>query len=124
MLHQMYRELPGISRDTVLENYGDIKDLRTEYDFMDSIRHGSIRAYAVVNGRIAITLIVLCSVGLTATFFMPDYYLGRQQNAVINKGLGGELVNVTEHQAEKEEVDPSRSRSIRLRQKLLGLYRK
>ncbi|KIW85436.1 hypothetical protein Z517_00826 [Fonsecaea pedrosoi CBS 271.37] len=92
MLDRMRRDMPGVDEATLRKLYGSIRSLRTGYEFEDPIRQGAIRAYAYVNGRIAITALVLAAVPLVATLFMPDYYLGKQQNAVTNTGLDGEPV--------------------------------
>ncbi|KAL5338676.1 hypothetical protein BJX70DRAFT_388411 [Aspergillus crustosus] len=95
----MFNQLPGVSSDAITEIYGDIKALRTDYDFLDPIRQGSIRAYAIVNGNITVASICLSAIPLIASFFMPNYYLGKQQNAINNRGVDGEVVDVPdEHQ--------------------------
>jgi hypothetical protein len=98
----MYTEMTGVSRETVLDFYGKIRMLRKEYAFNDPVRQGAIRAYAYVNGHIAITALSLAAVPFVATFFMPDFYLGKQQNAVTNTGLDGELVSIPERRPEIE----------------------
>lgn len=95
MLERMYLELPDIDRKTVRSLYGSITKLR-KYDFDDPVRQGTIKAYSYVNGHIAVTALVLAAVPLVATLFMPNYYLGEQQNAVTNTGLDGERVDVPE----------------------------
>jgi hypothetical protein len=102
MLSRMYTEMTGVSRETVLDFYGKIRMLRKEYAFNDPVRQGAIRAYAYVNGHIAITALSLAAVPFVATFFMPDFYLGKQQNAVTNTGLDGELVSIPERRPEIE----------------------
>ncbi|PVH75838.1 MFS general substrate transporter [Cadophora sp. DSE1049] len=94
MLDRMFMEMPGVSEKTVRTLYGNIKKLRTSYDFDDPVRQGAIRAYSYVNGHIAITALVLAAIPLIATLFMPDFYLGEQQNAVTNTGLDGERIEV------------------------------
>ncbi|RMJ17491.1 hypothetical protein CDV36_002846 [Fusarium kuroshium] len=94
MLDRMYEELPGLSQEKVLELYNNIKTLRSDYPFDDPVRQGAIRAYAAINGHIATCALVLAAVPLIATFFMPDFYLGKQQNAVTGTGLDGEVVDV------------------------------
>lgn len=100
MRNRMYMEMTGVSRETVLELYGNIRTLRKEYAFDDPVRQGAIRAYAYVNGHIAVTALSLAAVPFVATFFMPDFYLGKQQNAVTNTGLDGELVHVPERRSD------------------------
>ncbi|RVX70626.1 hypothetical protein B0A52_05278 [Exophiala mesophila] len=94
MLDQMRVELPDVPEATLSEMYGSIRAIRTQYAFDDPIRQGVIRSYAYVNGHIAITALCLAAVPLVATFFMPDFYLGQQQNAVTNTGLDGEPIDV------------------------------
>lgn len=113
MLNRMTQEMPGVDRATILKIYGNIKTLRTKYPFNSPIRQGAIRAYAYVNGHIAITALCLAVIPLLATFFMPDFYLGKQQNAVTNTGLDGEAVQVPQEQSgrrrrivENQEAQP------------------
>ncbi|PHH77621.1 hypothetical protein CDD83_4101 [Cordyceps sp. RAO-2017] len=106
MLDRMRAELPGVKEATILKLYGSIKKLRTGYAFDDPVRQGAIRAYAQVNGHIAVAALVLAAVPLVATLFMPDYYLGRQQNAVTNTGLDGERVDVPRHDDDAAAHEP------------------
>ncbi|KAF7562603.1 hypothetical protein G7046_g1519 [Stylonectria norvegica] len=98
MLNRMRQEMPGVNNKTILKLYGNIKKLRTAYEFDDPARQGAIRAYAYVNGHISIVALCLAVVPLLATFFMPNFYLGKQQNAVTNTGLDGEMVDVPQQQ--------------------------
>lgn len=109
MLPRMRAEMPGVSEATVAKLYGNIRTLRTSYDFDDPVRQGAIRAYARVNGHISIAALVIAGVPLVATFFMPNFYLGKQQNAVTNLGLDGERVDVP-REAPREETDVERAR--------------
>ncbi|CAK7233334.1 hypothetical protein SBRCBS47491_008573 [Sporothrix bragantina] len=93
MLNQMRVELPDVPDATITKVYGSITKLRT-YAFDDPIRQGSIRAYAIVNGHITTASICLACVTLFASLCMPNFYLGKQQNAVDNKGLDGSAVAV------------------------------
>ncbi|KAK3364221.1 hypothetical protein B0T25DRAFT_416840, partial [Lasiosphaeria hispida] len=94
MLDRMRAEMPSVSEATIKKLYGNIKTLRTAYEFGDPVRQGAIRAYARVNGHIAVAALVMAAVPLVVTFFMPDFYLGKQQNAVTNLGLDWERVDV------------------------------
>lgn len=90
----MYREMPaGTDSATIDKLYGSIKKLRS-YDLDDPIRQAAIRAYGQTNGHIAIASLCLAAIPFLATLFMPDFYLGKQQNAVTNTGLDGERVDV------------------------------
>ncbi|KAH6838394.1 major facilitator superfamily domain-containing protein [Chaetomium sp. MPI-CAGE-AT-0009] len=122
MLNRMRQEMPGVDEKTILKLYGNIRTLRTTYDFGNPIRQGAIRAYAFVNGHIAITALVMAAVPLVATFFMPDFYLGNQQNAVTNLGLDGERVDVPE----RPSADPTaaKERSTPFYRRLLDAYYK
>ena len=116
MLDRMYFEMPNTNRTTVRTIYGSISKLRSTYDYDDPIRQGSIRAYSYVNGHIAITAVCMAVVPFIATFFMPDFYLGKQQNAVTNTGLDGESVDVPRRQADETVGNrPSASIIERLR---------
>ncbi|KAM0414547.1 hypothetical protein ACHAPT_013615 [Fusarium lateritium] len=119
MVDQMHKELPDVADSVITTIYGNIKTLKT-YAFDDPIRQGSIRAYAIVNGHITIASICLTFLPLIASVFMPDYYLGKQQNAVNNKGLDGEVVEVPSGEREATtQPEPAT-----FREKVLALYRK
>lgn len=121
MRDRMYLEMPGVDEKTIEKLYGSIKALRTGYEFDDPIRQGAVRAYAYVNGHIVITALLLAAVPLVATFFMPDFYLGEQQNAVTNTGLDGERVDVpTRHTGDEAVTTQSKS----LYQKCMVFYHK
>lgn len=122
MLDRMYLEMGGVDKAKIVKLYGNIRKLRTTYAFNDPARQGAIRAYAYVNGHIAITALVLAAVPLVATFFMPDFYLGKQQNAVTNTGLDGEQVDVPQRQPENQEDVKKGSKPFF--RKLLAAYRK
>jgi hypothetical protein len=116
--------MPGVDRETVQELYGNIRTLRLEYAFSDPVRAGAIRAYAFVNGHIAITALVLAGIPFIATFFMPDFYLGKQQNAVTNTGLDGEAVAVPQRQSEGEGLGNENETPKPFYSRWLNAYRK
>ncbi|TKW50292.1 Siderophore iron transporter 3 [Colletotrichum tanaceti] len=103
MLDRMRMEMPEVDDATLAKLYGNIRRLRTTYDLDHPVRQGAIRAYAFVNGHIAGTALLLSAVPLFATFFMPDFYLGKQQNAVTNRGLDGEVVDVPQRQSTSDD---------------------
>lgn len=107
MLSRMYEEMipAGADEKTIKKLYGSIKKLRSGYAFDDPIRQAAIRAYAAINGHIAIAALVLACIPLIATLFMPDFYLGKQQNAITNTGLDGERVDVPTREDGAQEVD-------------------
>lgn len=121
MLNRMYKEMPGVDEKTIVKLYGNIKKLRTGYKFNDPVRQGAIRAYAHVNGHIAVAALLLAVVPLLATFFMPDFYLGKQQNAVTNTGLDGERVDVPQRQSAIQGYETIRKPFYR---KWLDAYRR
>lgn len=45
-------------------------------------------------GYLGITAVCFAALPIIATLFMPNYYLGKQQNAADNRGLDGEIVIV------------------------------
>ncbi|KAJ0276557.1 hypothetical protein CBS470a_010717 [Colletotrichum nupharicola] len=122
MVDQMHKEMPGVSSGVITKIYGNIKTLK-KYSFSDPIRQGGVRAYAIVNGHITIASICLSCIPLLASFFMPNYYLGKQQNAVNNKGLDGEVVDVPNQHTANEAVTTQPEHAT-FWQKVLALYRK
>ncbi|OAA69690.1 Major facilitator superfamily domain, general substrate transporter [Cordyceps fumosorosea ARSEF 2679] len=118
---RLRRELPNVDGKTIAKIYGSIKKLRHDYAFDDPIRQGSIRAYAYVNGHIAVTALVLAAPPFIACFFMPDFYLGKQQNAVTNTGLNGEKVEVPVQEGEHVVNDDAR---MPFHRRWLAAYRK
>ncbi|CAG9955496.1 unnamed protein product [Clonostachys rosea f. rosea IK726] len=123
MLDRMHLEMPKVDNSTIAKIYANITKLRSNYSFTDPVRQGAIRAYAYVNGHIAITALVLACLPLIATFFMPDFYLGKQQNAVTNTGLDGDRVDVPQRQSRLNEgADQGKAKSFY--QKLVAAYRK
>lgn len=111
MLARMYEEMvpAGADSATIKKLYGSIKKLRTGYEFNDPIRQGAIRAYAAINGHIAVAALVLAAVPVVASLFMPDFYLGKQQNAVTNTGLDGERVDVPTREGGSESDETQQS---------------
>ncbi|KAK2607157.1 hypothetical protein N8I77_005859 [Diaporthe amygdali] len=113
MLNRMYEEMipAGADEKTIKKLYGSIKKLRSSYAFDDPIRQAAIRAYAAINGHIAIAALVLAAVPAIATLFMPDFYLGKQQNAITNTGLDGERVDVPTREGGSEAEDAQQKSS-------------
>ncbi|OCF31068.1 hypothetical protein I316_07339 [Kwoniella heveanensis BCC8398] len=91
MQAQLALELPNTPAATIKKLYGSITVIQG-YSFDSEIRQGVIRAYSKVSGLLAITAVCLAVIPLLATLFMPDYHLGKQQNAVEGKGLDGSIV--------------------------------
>ncbi|TYJ53067.1 hypothetical protein B9479_006299 [Cryptococcus floricola] len=128
MPDELARQLPDVAAATRTKLYGSITAI-TKYSFDDPVRQGCIRAYAVVNGHIAITALCLATIPLIATFYMPNFYLGKQQNAVTGTGLDGEKVAVDDGNRTEAEVLPAGEESApkgqqKLIQRLRVLYQK
>lgn len=126
MLSRMYDEMipAGADTKTINKLYGNIKKLRTGYAFDDPIRQAAIRAYAAINGHIAIAALVLAAIPTIATLFMPDFYLGKQQNAITNTGLDGERVDIPSREDGAQEVDTAPQKQGKWYSKWLSAYRR
>lgn len=101
MIPFMREEMPDVPEKTIKSIYGSIKTLRTKYDWEDPIRQGAVRAYTRVNGILFLIAIIINTLPVICSLLMPDYYLGKQQNAVTNKGVDGQIVDV-ERREEQE----------------------
>lgn len=93
MQAQLTSELPDVAAATIKRMYGSITFIKT-FEYSSELRDGVTRAYSQVMGYLGITAVCFAALPVIATLFMPDYYLGKQQNAADNKGLDGELVSV------------------------------
>lgn len=126
MLSRMYEEMipAGADAKTIDKLYGSIKKLRSGYAFDDPIRQAAIRAYAAINGHIAIAALVLAAVPLVATLFMPDFYLGKQQNAITNTGLDGERVDIPTREDGAQVADDAPQSSNKWYSKFTRAYRR
>ncbi|WVW80526.1 hypothetical protein I302_102511 [Kwoniella bestiolae CBS 10118] len=114
---QLALKVPNANAALVKKLYGSISVI-TAYDFNDPIRQGAIRAYSFTSGRLAVCALCLSVVPLLATFFMPNFYLGKQQNAVTNKGLDGEVVKTPAFEPTESPAD------AKWHHKLRDLYRR
>ncbi|KAF2010563.1 MFS general substrate transporter [Aaosphaeria arxii CBS 175.79] len=102
MISNMRDELPNVPEKTIQSLYGSIKTLRTKYRFDDPIRQGAIRAYTRTNGVLFVTALVLNIIPIIASLLMPNYYLGKQQNAITNTDMAGQPVEIKERDDNKE----------------------
>ncbi|KAI7217037.1 hypothetical protein KC333_g4487 [Hortaea werneckii] len=91
MLGYMREEMPNTPAATLQKIYGSITVLHSR-PFDDPVRQGGIRAYSKVLGLIFVISAVIAAVEFVLTLFMPNYFLGRQQNAATNLGLDGKPV--------------------------------
>ncbi|CAO1615295.1 unnamed protein product [Parajaminaea phylloscopi] len=120
MLDHLFKELPDVPEATVRKLYGSIRTVRVLYPIDSPVRQGVIRAYAQVNGHIAITALCLAVLPVFATMCFPDFYLGKQHNVVTETALDGEKVDVPHYQKKEQEQSENKKWYIRLR----DLYRK
>ncbi|CAE6492567.1 unnamed protein product [Rhizoctonia solani] len=81
--------LPGVPQATINKLYGSIKSARNA---SPAIRQGVIQAYGATTRSMFIIGLGLSCVCFILAFFMPNYYLGKTQNAVDGKDLAGETV--------------------------------
>ncbi|PNP47822.1 hypothetical protein TGAMA5MH_00874 [Trichoderma gamsii] len=90
MPKQLREYLPaGTSEATVKKLFGDMRSLRTAYDFDDPIRQGAITAYRHALYYCNTVALALAFIPLVAAFFQTNYFLGKQQNAVTDVGNDG-----------------------------------
>ncbi|UKZ80213.1 hypothetical protein TrVFT333_007970 [Trichoderma virens FT-333] len=94
MPKQLRKYLPDGTPETTLKKlFGDMRSLRTAYDFEDPIRQGAITAYRHALYYCIIVALALAFVPLVAAFFQTNYFLGKQQNAVTDVGNDGLPLN-------------------------------
>ncbi|KAI7153722.1 hypothetical protein KC349_g8184 [Hortaea werneckii] len=114
MLNYMREECPPeTSEATIKTIYGSIKKLKTEYDWDDPIRKGAVAAYTRTNGIIFTTSVVLAAIPVIFSMTMPDYYLGKQQNAVTNTDLLGEATDVPQRPVDFDSKEKSLWRKLK-----------
>ncbi|KAK4496650.1 hypothetical protein PRZ48_012632 [Zasmidium cellare] len=102
MLGYMREECPpGTPETTLRKIYASITVLH-QREWTDPIRQGGIRAYTRVLGWIFIISTIIVAIELCLTFFMPNYYLGKQQNAVTNTGLDGKPIELRSDEQSEE----------------------
>ncbi|EEB97156.1 hypothetical protein MPER_03577 [Moniliophthora perniciosa FA553] len=68
--------------------FGDIKKIRA-YAFEDPIRQGAIVAYRRTLWYLIVPAVSISIVPLIAAFLQTNFYLGKQQNAVMNVAPDG-----------------------------------
>ncbi|KAH7325384.1 major facilitator superfamily domain-containing protein [Rhizoctonia solani] len=81
--------LPGVPQPTINKLYGSIKSARNA---SPAVRQGVIQAYGATTRPMFIISLGLSCICFILAFFMPNYYLGKTQNAVDGKGLAGEVM--------------------------------
>ncbi|TWU78519.1 hypothetical protein ED733_000767 [Metarhizium rileyi] len=90
MPKQLRKYLPAKATDKdVKVLFNNIKKLRTAYAFDSAMKKGAIEAYQQALYYLLAPALGLAFVPLVAAFFMSNFYLGKQQNAVTNVGVDG-----------------------------------
>ena len=85
--------LPSTVNDTqVLTFYGNIKKIRV-YPYDSPVRQGALEAYRLTLWHLLVPALCLSFIPLIAACFQTNYYLGKQQNAVMNVSLEGTRVD-------------------------------
>lgn len=107
------RELPASVTDAqVAEYFGAITSIKA-LPWDSPVRQGAVRAYSQVMYKLWAPALGLSFVPLIAAFFMPNYYLGRQQNVVTNTGIGGEALGEgRELEAEHRRTGGNKQKSM------------
>ncbi|KAL6898440.1 major facilitator superfamily domain-containing protein [Trichoderma evansii] len=109
MPKQLRKCLPGgTSEATVKKLFGDMRSLRTAYDFDDPIRQGAITAYRHALYYCITVALGLAFIPLVAAFFQTNYFLGKQQNAVTDVGNDG--LPLSEKDRNPDPLPPPRNR--------------
>ena len=75
-------------------------------------------------GTVLIAALVLAAVPTIATLFMPDFYLGKQQNAITNTGLDGERVDIPSREDGAQEADDAPQKSNKWYARFQNAYRR
>ncbi|KAL0578567.1 hypothetical protein V5O48_003417 [Marasmius crinis-equi] len=92
------RYLPeDVTDKEVAAFFGDIKAIR-KFDFDHPIRQGAIRAYQETLWYLIVPALWLSLISLVAACFQTNFYLGKQQNAVMNVAPDGERVEEDEEE--------------------------
>ncbi|KEP49972.1 putative siderophore iron transporter [Rhizoctonia solani 123E] len=81
--------LPDVPQATINKLYGSIKSARNA---SPTVRKGVIEAYGATTRPMFIIALGLSCICFILAFFMPNYYLGKTQNAVDGKDLSGEVM--------------------------------
>ncbi|KAG7088741.1 hypothetical protein E1B28_012709 [Marasmius oreades] len=94
------RYLPeDISDEKVHEFFGNIRAIRA-YDFDHPVRQGAIQAYQETLWYLIVPALWLSVISLVAACFQTNFYLGKQQNAVMNVAPDGERIEEEDDQRE------------------------
>ena len=84
--------LPSTVNDTQVAGfYSNIKKIHA-YPYDSPIRQGALEAYRLTLWHLLVPALCLSFIPLAAACFQTNYYLGKQQNAVMNVSLEGTKV--------------------------------
>ena len=87
---QLRQHLPSSATNAdVKKFFGNIRVIRTLYDYDDPMRQGAIEAYRRTLYFCLVPALSLAFIPLVAACFQTNYYLGKQQNAVTDVGNDG-----------------------------------
>lgn len=96
-----------VTEEQINAFYGNIRLIR-EYEIDHPIRQAAIRAYSETVWHLFVPALCLCFIPLIAACFQTNFYLGEQQNAVMNVGRDGRRAS-TIHREESESPISQRS---------------
>ncbi|CUA71763.1 Siderophore iron transporter 3 [Schizosaccharomyces pombe 972h-] [Rhizoctonia solani] len=99
MPNNLHKYLPGVSQATINKLYGSIKSARNA---SPEVRRGVIEAYGATTRPMIIISLGLSCICFILAFFMPNYYLGKTQNAVDGKDLAGEVITSAAKREQKQ----------------------
>jgi hypothetical protein len=90
------RYLPASVTDAQVKKfYSNIKTIRT-YAYDSDIRQGAITAYRQTLWYLIVPAVALAFIPLLASLIQTNYYLGKQQNAVMNVAPDGTMLHDSE----------------------------
>ncbi|KHN98027.1 Major facilitator superfamily domain, general substrate transporter [Metarhizium album ARSEF 1941] len=118
MPKQLRKYLPARASDKDVKTlFNNIRKLRTAYDFDSDMKKGAIEAYQNALYYLLAPALGLAFVPLVAAFFMSNFYLGKQQNAVTNVGVDGLPL------AEKDNNPDPRQASKSFKETIVGFWK-
>ncbi|KIK69351.1 hypothetical protein GYMLUDRAFT_80634 [Collybiopsis luxurians FD-317 M1] len=98
--------LPASTTDAqITKFFGNIKLIRA-YDIDSEVRQGAIRAYQKTLWYLVVPALALSFIPLVAACFQTNFYLGKQQNAVMNVAPDGSHIEDSELERAEEVEGP------------------
>ncbi|KAH8829601.1 major facilitator superfamily domain-containing protein [Flagelloscypha sp. PMI_526] len=101
---RLYMGPLGVPESRINEFFGNIRIIRDEYALEDPIRQAAIKAYTDTVWYLFVPALMLSFIPLIAACFQTNFYLGEQQNAVMNVGTDGRRISTLS----KKSCDPRR----------------